>query len=133
MEAMNITKRDLDKLTFNRELMRKANLTGPAGMVPGESLTFIRKFAQDSLMKMKAINPDAFRNQTVDTWAEAIKQYIMTRRPEFRQELVDKLKARYGGMSPTGEVPTMLMLGASDNVKGSDLIKKGALRKAGKK
>lgn len=135
-EPMRITKRDLEKLKFQRELMRKASLTGPAMMLPGEVLPMVRRFAQETFVQMGAINPGLFRGKTVREWEEAIKKYIMTRRPEFREKMVTQLKTRYGTGpekgKPSAGTPDILLLGAQGEVEKkssfNELLHKVAVR-----
>jgi hypothetical protein len=121
MSEQRITKQDIQRLQANRDLMRRAELTAPAAMLPGEMNPIVRKFAQDTFMQMKAIEPDAFRDKTIGEWEEAIKKYLMTRRPEFKKELLDQLKKRYGTQSGKGAVPQVLMMGAQKQMGGGDV------------
>lgn len=90
------TKRDFDMLQYQRELMRKASLTAPPITLSGQDVTLVRRFAQESFTQMKAVYPDAFKDKTIDEWDKAIKAYLATRRPEFREDLLVQLRKRYG-------------------------------------
>lgn len=90
------TKRDFDMLQYQRELMRKASLTAPPITLSGQDVTLVRRFAQESFTQMRAVYPDAFKDKTIDEWDKAIKAYLATRRPEFREDLLVQLRKRYG-------------------------------------
>lgn len=107
--GMKITKRDLEMLKYQRELMRKAGLTAPAVQLMGPDIAVIRKFAMETYPQMRMISPGQFEGKTIDDWEKSIRSYLMTRRPEFREELMKQLRERYGGMMPSGEKPPELL------------------------
>jgi hypothetical protein len=116
-EPIRISKRDLERLQYNRELMRRANLTGPAVMLMGTDLPMLRQFAQETFMQMSNLYPQEFRNKTVRDWEEAIKSWIQSRRPEFREEILKKVRARY---TQGTAVPDVILSQAVEQVRGMD-------------
>lgn len=114
-EPIRITKRDLEMIQYQRDLLRRANLTAPQMMLQGQDIPMIRKLALETFMQMKAANPDIFKDKTVSDWEDALKQYITTRRPEFREELMSKIRARFGGsgVTPPQQISALLLGEAS--------------------
>jgi hypothetical protein len=113
-DPIRITKRDLEMIQYKRDLLRRANLTSPQMMLQGPDVPIIRKLALETFMQMKAANPDAFRDKTVSDWEDALKQYITTRRPAFREELMSKVRARFGeGTTPPQDISSLIMGEAS--------------------
>ena len=96
-EQIRVTKRDLDLVKYQLELMRRASWTFPEASLQGQEVTFLRMFALDTYMNMRMLYPEAFKGKTVQAWEDGIRKFIMTRRPEFRGELLAKLRARYKG------------------------------------
>lgn len=130
-DKIRLTKRDLEMIQYKRDLLRRANLTSPQMMLQGADVPIIRKLALETFMQMKAANPDAFRDKTVSDWEDALKQYITTRRPEFREEIMSKVREHYGkGTTPPQDLSSLLGAEASKelNKKGSALW--GALNTA---
>jgi len=105
-EPVRISRRDLEMLQYNRELMRRASLTGPSTMLMGADLPMIRTFAQETFMQMSNMHPDQFKGKTVRDWEDAIKAFIQSRRPEFKSEILTKMKARY---AEGGDVPNIVL------------------------
>lgn len=113
-DPIRITKRDLEMIQYKRDLMRRANLTSPAMTMMGQDIPIIRKLALETFMQMKAADPDAFRDKTVSDWEQALKKYLMTRRPVFREELMSKIRERFGsGATPPQDISSLLMGEAS--------------------
>lgn len=128
-----ITKQDIQKLKANRELMRRSELTGPASMLSGEMNPIVRRFAQETFMQMKVLEPETFRDKNIPDWEKAIRQYLMTRRPEFRKELIAQLQKRYGGsQGGEGSPPKILMMGAQKEMpRSSSPVRSGVMRAMG--
>ena len=113
-DPIRITKRDLEMIQYKRDLLRRANLTSPQMMLQGPDVPIIRKLALETFMQMKAANPDAFRDKTVSDWEDALKQYITTRRPAFREELMSKIRDRFGsGKTPPQDISSLIAAEAS--------------------
>ena len=110
-DPIRITKRDLEMIQYKRDLLRRANLTAPQMMMQGQDIPIIRKLALETFMQMKAANPDAFRDKTVSDWEIALKQYLTTRRPAFREEIMSKVRERFGkgGTTPPQDISSLLM------------------------
>jgi len=111
-----ISKRDLDQLPYNRELMRRASWTAPSVTLGGEDFPLLRRFAQETYGQMKALYPDLFKDKTIDDWEKAIRVYLSARRPEFREEILGELRKRYkeGGK---GEPSTVLVSKAMEELQ----------------
>ena len=121
-DPIRITKRDLEMVQYKRDLLRRANLTSPQMALQGQDIPIIRKLALETFMQMKAADPESFRDRTMSEWEEALKKYLTTRRPEFREELLKTIRARYGsGATPPQDISSLIMGEAS---KGFD--KKGS-------
>ena len=75
----------------------------------------IRQFAQETFMQMSNMHPQKFKGKTIQDWEKAIKNFISSRRPEFRGDLLKKLRARYEGKG--GEAPTVLLGKAMEEVE----------------
>jgi hypothetical protein len=114
-EPLRVSKRDLEMLKYQRELMRKASLTGPSVQMMGTDLPMVRSFAQETFMQMSNMNPQQFKGKTVMDWEKAIKTFISSRRPEFREEILKKMRARYEGKG--GEAPNVLLSKAMEEVE----------------
>lgn len=114
------SKRDLEMLKYQRELMRKAALTAPAITLSGPDIPIIRRFAQETLMMMRAYFPEKFEGKTIDDWEKAIKAYVTSRRPEMREELLKQLRARYASQGGKGTPPPPPVLLASEATKGME-------------
>lgn len=128
-KPLQISKRDLEMLKYKRELMRKASLTGPSIQLMGTDMPMIRSFALETFMQMSNMHPQQFKGKTVVDWEKAIKSFISSRRPEFRNEILGKMRTRYEGKG--GETPTVLLgkameeveKKAEENVLGASLVK----------
>ena len=114
-KPLQISKRDLEMLKYQRELMRKASLTGPSVQMMGTDLPMIRAFAQETFMQMSNMHPRQFKGKTVMDWEKAIKTFISSRRPTFRAEILQKMRTRYEGKG--GEAPTVLLGKAMEEVE----------------
>lgn len=114
-KPLQISKRDLEMLKYQRELMRKASLTGPSIQLMGTDMPMLRAFAQETFMQMSNMHPQQFKGRTVMDWEKAIKKFISSRRPEFREEILRKMRARYEGKG--GEAPTVLLGKAMEEVE----------------
>lgn len=117
------SRRDVDMLKMQQELMRRASLLSPKVTLPGDEQMILRQFAQETLMLMRSLYPDKFKDTTLDVWWEALKQYVATRRPEFRGTLMASLKKRYSKTPPEGKPSELLASQAAE----------GMQKKAGKK
>lgn len=132
------TRRDVDMLKMQRELLRRASLESPTAGLGGEEQSLLRQFAQETIMLMKSLYPEQFKDRTVEQWWMALRHYVSTRRPEFRKELIDKLKQRYADHPPKGKPSELLASQAAEGMakKGESERKapsllKGMLRGAG--
>lgn len=125
-EPIRISKRSLERLKYNRELMRRAGLTAPKVMLMGTDLPMLRQFAQETFMQMSNLYPQEFRNKTVRDWEEAIKSWIQSRRPEFREEILKKIRARY---TQGTSVPDVILSQAVEEVKGGEKGKEPGMKK----
>jgi hypothetical protein len=131
-DPIRITKRDLEMIQYKRDLLRRANLTSPQMMLQGPDVPIIRKLALETFMQMKAANPEAFRDKTVSDWENALKQYITTRRPAFREELMTKIRDRFGsGKTPPQDISSLIAAEASKELgKTAESPLWGALNRA---
>lgn len=130
------TRRDVDMLKMQRDLLRRASMEAPAAGLGGEDQMLLRQFAQETIMLMKSLYPEQFKDRTVEQWWEALKHYVASRRPEFRKELLDKLKLRYADHPPKGKPSELLAAQAAEGMakKGESnepSLLKGMLRGAG--
>jgi len=109
-DPIRITKRDLEMVQYKRDLLRRANLTSPQMALQGQDIPIIRKLALETFMQMKAADPQSFRDKTLADWEDALKQYLTTRRPEFREELLMKIRDRFGsGATPPQDISSLIM------------------------
>lgn len=92
-----ITKRDLETVRYQNEPMRQASWTYPSTMLKGEDWPMVRQFALDTVMQMKQLYPEQFVGKTMQDWEQALVNFITTRRPDFRAQVLTQLKGRYGG------------------------------------
>jgi hypothetical protein len=138
MDQQMFSRRDVDMLKMQRELLRRASMEAPAAGLGGEDQMLLRQFAQETIMLMKSLYPEQFKDRTVEQWWEALKHYVASRRPEFRKELIDKLKLRYADHPPKGKPSELLASQAAEGLakkaeskKNAPSLLKGMLRGAG--
>jgi len=114
-DPLRISKCDLEMVQYKRDLLRRANLTSPPMMLQGQDIPIIRKLAMETFMQMKAADSDSFRDRSMQEWEEALKKYLTTRRPEFREELMVVVRDRFGGGGgqPQPDMSSLLMGEAS--------------------
>ena len=96
-DPFRLMKRDIDLIQYQRELMRQASWTSPAVSLSGKDWSLVRQFAYDSYMQVKPLYPEAFRGKGIDDWEKAVRTYVTTRRPEFRELLLKQLRGHYAG------------------------------------
>lgn len=96
-DPFRLTKRDIDLIQYQRELMRQASWTAPAVSLSGKDWSLVRQFAYDSYMQVRSLYPEAFRGKGIDDWEKAIRAYVTTRRPEFKDLLLQQLRGHYSG------------------------------------
>jgi hypothetical protein len=123
-DPIRITARDLEMVKYKRDLLRRANLTSPQMALQGQDIPLIRKLALETFMQMKAADPTSFKDKTLADWENALKQYLTTRRPIFREELMTKIRDRFGsGATPPQDISSLIMGEASKgmNKKSSAL------------
>jgi hypothetical protein len=90
-EAEEISVQALRQAKLNPELMRRVRREGPKVAVDGQTRSFVRELARDTLALAKRSDPKL----TLEVWRKRIQEAISTRRPGVAKSIKKSLSIRY--------------------------------------
>jgi hypothetical protein len=86
-----ITAQALRKTKLNPEVMRKVRREGPKVALDGETRSFVRTLARETLALAKRSDP----RLTLAAWRKRIQEALSTRRPGIAKAIKKSLSSKY--------------------------------------